>query len=259
MAEPLIEKRIQEIASDIRVRGRYRERVLAELRVHLEDATERYEAEGLPHDEAVQTAIDHLGKSEAIGAGLRPQQTSRTWILAALPFAGLAMAGASARVANILHERGDRLWSSPLYTSMWLIGWLSIVLLCGSGAALFVRHRGLLARTGAAAAALLVMSSITLLVFHFANDGSFHRADPDTWRVLAITSGLLAIAALFAMMRRSRLVPLWPLPLAAGGLLLVAVHYLALHTGSLAQVGLGLLIAAAAALTVMLLTQRPIA
>jgi hypothetical protein len=114
--------------------------------VHLEDATERYEAEGLPHDEAVQTAIDHLGKSEAIGAGLRPQQTSRTWILAALPFAGLAMAGASARVANILHERGDRLWSSPLYTSVWLIGWLSIVLLCGSGAALFVRHRGLLAR-----------------------------------------------------------------------------------------------------------------
>lgn len=259
MAEPLIEKRIQEIASDIRVRGRYRERVLAELCVHLEDATERYEAEGLPHDEAVQTAIDHLGQGEAIGAGLRPQQTSRTWILAALPLAGVAVAGASARLTNILHERGDRLWSSPLYTSVSLIGWLSIILLCGPVAALFIRHRGLLGRTGAAAAALLVVSAIALLLFHFANDGSFHRADPDTWRVLAITSGLLAIAALFAMMHRSRLMPLWPLPLAAGGLLLVAAHYLALHTGSLAQVGLALLIAAIAALTLLLLTQRPLA
>lgn len=255
----MIEERLDEIAHHMTVHGPYRARVLAELRAHLEDATERYEAEGLPHDGAVQRAIDHLGSSEVVTAGLRPQQTRRTRILAALPLAGIACGGASARAANILHEHGDRLWSSPLYTSVWLIGWLSIILLCGSVVALFVRHRGRLGRGGAVAAGAATVSAGTLLAFHFANDGSLQFGDAGAWRTVAIVSGLLVVAALVPTTSRAQVVPTWPLLLAALGLLLIGTHYLALDAGGLAQAGFGLLAVAAAGLTAVLLGQRSLA
>jgi hypothetical protein len=207
MAEQLIEQYLDQVGQALHVRGPYRDRVLTELRSHLEDAADRGEASGLTRQKAAQAAIDQLGAVGELVAGVRPRATRLTRILAGLPVVGLVLAAGSIRGANELHETGGRLWLSVPSTTVWLVGWLSILLMGGPLIALFVRHRGVLGRIGIAAAGAVTLVAAALLAFHFSNDGSFTRGDPSTWRSTAIATAGLATVALVVMIRRAQLIP----------------------------------------------------
>lgn len=260
MAEPLIEQYLDQVGQALHVRGPYRDRVLTELRSHLEDAADRGEAMGPTRQQAAQAAIDQLGAVGELVAGVRPRATKRTRILAGLPVIGLVLAAGSIRGANELHETGGRLWSSVPYTTVWLVGWLSILMMGGPLIALFVRHRGVLGRIGIAAAGAVTLVAAALLAFHFSNDGSFTRGDPSTWRSTAIATAGLATVALVVMIRRAQLIPQWPLMLVATGLALIAAHYFLLDGRSgLALFGMACLAAAAVGYTFILVKERPLA
>jgi hypothetical protein len=260
LAEPLIEQHLDQVGQALHVRGPYRDRVLTELRSHLEDAVDRGEARGLTRQKAAQAAIEQLGAVGEFVADLRPRATTGTRILSGLPVVGLVLAAGSIRGANELHENGGRLWTSVPYTAIWLVGWLSILLMSGPLIALFVRHRGVLGRTGIAAAGAVTLVLAVLLAFHFSNDGSFTPGDPGVWRSIAIATAGLATAALVVMIRRSQLLPQWPLILVATGLALIAAHYFLLdERGSLAQFGMACLVAAGVGYTLILVKERPLA
>jgi hypothetical protein len=170
------------------------------------------------------------------------------------------LAAGSIRGANKLHENGGRLWSSVPYTALWLVGWLSILLMSGPLIALFVRHRGVLGRIGIAATGAVALVSTVLLPFHLSNDGSFTRGDPNTWRSIAIATAGVAAVALVVMIRRRQLIPQWPLMLVATGLALIAAHYFLLdERSSLALFGMACLAAAGVAYTLILVKERPLA
>jgi hypothetical protein len=260
MAEPLIEQHLDQVGKALHVRGPYRARVLTELRSHLEDAADRGEARGLTRQKAAQAAIDQLGAVGEFVADLRPRATRRTRILAGLPVVGLVLAAGSIRGANELHENGGRLWSSVPYTALWLGGWLSILMTSGPLIALFVRHRGVLGRIGIAAAGAVTVVAAVLLAFHFSNDGSFTPGDPNMWRSIAIATAGLATVALVVMIRRTQLIPPWPLTLVATGLALIAAHYFLLdERSSLALFGMACLAAAGVGYTLILVKERPLA
>jgi hypothetical protein len=260
MAEPLIEQHLDQVGQALHVRGPYRDRVLTELRSHLEDAADRGEARGLTRQKAAQAAIDQLGAVGELVADLRPRATTRTRILAGLPVVGLVLATGSTRGANELHENGGRLWTSVPYTAIWLVGWLSILLISGPLIALFVRHRGVLGRIGIAAAGAITLVAAALVALHFSNDGSFTPGDPSTWRSIAIATAGLATVALVVMIRRSQLLPQWPLMLVATGLALIAGHYFLLDgRSSFALLGMACLAAAGVGYTLILVQERPLA
>jgi hypothetical protein len=58
------------ISRELRVRRRYRRRVLAELAAHIEDAVADERSRGASTEEAVRRSLDRLGGAEALAAGL---------------------------------------------------------------------------------------------------------------------------------------------------------------------------------------------
>jgi len=260
MAEPLIERHLDQVRASLHVRGPYRDRVLAELRSHIEDAADRAEAGGLTREHAERAAIDQLGPVEDLVAGLRPRATRRTRILAGLPAVGLVLVAAANRATNELHEDGGRLGSSIPYTAAYLVAWLSALLIGAPLLAVFVRHRGALGLLGLATAGAVILVIAALLAFNFSNDGTLTRGDPSIWRGLAIATGGLATAALVMVIQRAQLLPRWPLVLLGSGLTLVAAHYLLPgRGGNLAVVGMACIVGAGVAYTVILVRERPLA
>lgn len=261
-ANPLIEEHLFKIGAELRVRGRYRDRVLAEIRAHLEDATDAAMARGLAQPEATELAIADVGTASAVAERFTPQASGFTRLSIGMATLGVVLAAASSRAANELHADGARLGSSALYTVVWAVGWVSLLFLASPMVALFVRHRGRLGRSGALSIVALSASALAALGFHFANDGSLSWGpDADLWRSVLVVLGAVATLALAAMIRRTRLVSRWPLVLIGSGLALVAVHYLILREqgGATAIAGLLLLAAGGSACTIALGRQRPLA
>ncbi len=95
-----IEQYLSELKSCLRVGGRERTRILAEVRDHLEDATAHREQAGEQHDPAIAHAVNAFGSPPAIGtefnaqAGVRAMRRAPFVLMTAgfVIFAGLLIA-----------------------------------------------------------------------------------------------------------------------------------------------------------------------
>lgn len=88
-----IDQYLSELTSCLRVGGRERTRILAEVRDHLEDATAHREQAGDQHDRAIAHAVKAFGSPPAIGAEFNAQAGARAMHRApfVLMIAGLAI------------------------------------------------------------------------------------------------------------------------------------------------------------------------
>jgi hypothetical protein len=259
--DALIEARLVEIDAALGLRGRYRDRVIAEIRAHLLDATDAAVARGQSHQEAIELAVAELGPPEALAERFTPHATAFTRACGAAPVAGILLGVVAWRLLGPLHANGGRLGSSIPYTAACILAWVSTLLVFAPVVALVVRHRGRLGRSGRLGTAALVVTALAAIGFHFANDGTLNRGpDPDVWRVLLILLSAAGILGLSAMVRRTRLISFWPLAIVGCGIALVVVHYVALNDGgTTAALGLVLVAVGGAAVAGALGRERPLA
>lgn len=260
--EPLTTDLVGRIAAELRLRGRYRDRVLAEIEAHLDDAVDAAVASGHSLEEANELAVRALGDPRQLSARFVPQPTRWTRVSGALFFLGLAGAAVAGHAVDELHADGGRLGRSPAYTAAWLLGGVSLILLFAPVIGLIVRHRGRLGVAGGVGVVSLGIACLVGLGFHLSNDGSLDMG-PDTsvWRLGLIAAIGLTTTSLGVLAHRARLVGRWPLTLAWSGAVLLMIHYVAVDEpgAPLAVLGLVTLAAAVAASALTLWRERPLA
>lgn len=74
--DPLIEAHLDRIAARLRFHGSYRDRIMAELRAHLEDAVDAGVAQGRTRAEATEVAIKELGDPTELASRFVPQEAT---------------------------------------------------------------------------------------------------------------------------------------------------------------------------------------
>lgn len=238
MVGELIDTYLRDVHGHLQITGAYRQRVLEELRDHIEEASAALESGGMSPEHATEHAIAAVGPAPEVARRFAPAATRRTRLLGGLAGIGGLVWLAAVRIANHLHADGQRLGDDVQYSLVWAIGAVSAVAVVGLLLALALRVGGpQRAMKGTVAAAVVALLAIG--AFHLANDGSLEAGPgPDRWRLVALSAGV-ASAGLFLVVIRTNVNEfVGPALGAFGGLLLLAVHYTLLdQRGPIAIVG----------------------
>ncbi len=136
MSDEALEVRLSELSRRLAVRGARAQRILAELRAHVEDSARRFTAEGLSREEAVERALEQLGSAEAIARAFERECPHRRMDAAARTLAALAAVTATASLVILghsllppeIHEAAPMLLAFKL-SSAGLCAWMGVLTL----------------------------------------------------------------------------------------------------------------------------------
>lgn len=253
--DPLIEEHLERIGTRLRLHGAYRERVMAELRAHLEDAVDAGVAEGRTRAEATEAAIKELGDPTKLAGGFAPQEASRD--RAGL---GLLIAGAGLGICAV------RFLGEPGLIGGFALGQASMPLLLLAALAVvgvvIARFREQLGVPGTFGAAALATAAAAMLF----GGGSYGSLDayagfsllPGMWRLAVVALATTGIALLAWTAWARGLIAAGPLILGGTGLGFVLGSGLA-TTRELGTFGLLLLAGAAVGAGLTLRRDPPLA
>ena len=203
-----IESFVTRLEPNLVGRRRLRRRLTEEMRGHLEDATERHQAQGLTREDAQRKAIEEFGPPEVVVGGWAESKGVGVPTLFTR-YAGLAgLIGTIGLAASMVYMSVSESYSHGAFAEVSLS---FVALLTISFAGLYMRVRGKLVPYGRLGPRVSIAGFVLIV------------AGNATWNMILVIVGFLAlivgVGAFFVGAMRSGVIPRGPIALWIGGIL----------------------------------------